>query len=211
MKLGLMAKALDDIGPRVNLQSRVVLNLVIIEENIVHPSVLPAVVKNLKDGMQSFAITLFYVTNVILLVKLIINYMLIYICYRYHIPRSFLNADDNTLILFEELGGNPTEISFHTVSTGTICASLPEGKILELACSRGHTISEVEIASYGDAGGVCGSFGIGTCHSKTAISALQKACVGKPSCSLEISDAVLGKTDCDAKITKNLLVQAHCH
>lgn len=143
--------------------------------------------------------------------KLIINYIHNYICYRYHIPRSFLKADKNTLVLFEELGGNPTGISFHTVSTGTICASVPEGKILELSCSKGHTISEVEIANYGDAEGDCGSFGMGTCHSKTAISAIQEACVGKPSCSLEISDAVLGKSDCDASITKNLLVQAHCY
>ncbi|KAJ1385189.1 Glycoside hydrolase, family 35 [Sesbania bispinosa] len=29
----------------------------------------------------------------------------------YHVPRSFLNNDTNTLILFEEMGGNPSNVS----------------------------------------------------------------------------------------------------
>ncbi|KAH9752853.1 Beta-galactosidase 7 [Citrus sinensis] len=33
----------------------------------------------------------------------------------YHVPRSFLNDGTNTLILFEEMGGNPSHVSFQTV------------------------------------------------------------------------------------------------
>ncbi|KAK7251323.1 hypothetical protein RIF29_34404 [Crotalaria pallida] len=40
----------------------------------------------------------------------------------YHVPRSYLNNEKNTLVLFEEIGGNPTNVSFQTITTGTICA-----------------------------------------------------------------------------------------
>lgn len=115
------------------------------------------------------------------------------------------------MLLFEELGGNPLNISFHTVISGTICASVPEGKTLELSCSRGHAISEVKFASYGDAAGVCGSFGLGTCHSRTSLSAVQEACIGKSSCSLEVSNTNLGQSDCISGVAKNLVVEALCH
>ncbi|KAL5708145.1 hypothetical protein ACHQM5_018972 [Ranunculus cassubicifolius] len=37
----------------------------------------------------------------------------------YHVPRSFLDDDgENTLVLFEELGGDPTAVNFQTVTVG---------------------------------------------------------------------------------------------
>lgn len=39
---------------------------------------------------------------------------------RYHVPRSFLNDGTNTLILFEEMGGNPSHVSFQTVAAAAV-------------------------------------------------------------------------------------------
>lgn len=39
---------------------------------------------------------------------------------RYHVPRSFLNDGTNTLILFEEMGGNPSHVSFQTVVAAAV-------------------------------------------------------------------------------------------
>ncbi|KAJ1407400.1 Glycoside hydrolase, family 35 [Sesbania bispinosa] len=41
----------------------------------------------------------------------------------YHVPRLFLNNDTNTLILFEEMGGNPSNVSVQTITIGSICAT----------------------------------------------------------------------------------------
>ncbi|KAH9686911.1 Beta-galactosidase 7 [Citrus sinensis] len=38
----------------------------------------------------------------------------------YHVPRSFLNDGTNTLILFEEMGGNPSHVSFQTVVAAAV-------------------------------------------------------------------------------------------
>ncbi|KAL7195731.1 hypothetical protein ACSBR1_035879 [Camellia fascicularis] len=58
----------------------------------------------------------------------------------YHVPRSFLQDDDNLLVLFEEFGGNPTNLKIQTVTIGTICANAFEGNKLELSCQRSNYI-----------------------------------------------------------------------
>ncbi|KAJ1413010.1 Galactose-binding-like domain superfamily [Sesbania bispinosa] len=68
----------------------------------------------------------------------------------YHVPRSFLNNDTNTLILFEEVGGNPSNVSVQTITVGSICATADYGNTLEVNCQGGKTISEIQFASYGD-------------------------------------------------------------
>ncbi|XP_077234649.1 beta-galactosidase 15-like [Tasmannia lanceolata] len=127
----------------------------------------------------------------------------------YHVPRSFLRSGINTLILFEEVGGNPTQVTFQTVTVGTACANVYEGSALELSCQGGRTISQIQFASYGNPQGTCGSFQKGTCEANTAFSAVQKACVGKTSCSINVSEDVLGSSGC-GNITKRLAVQATC-
>ncbi|KAJ1407398.1 Galactose-binding-like domain superfamily [Sesbania bispinosa] len=76
----------------------------------------------------------------------------------YHVPRSFLNNDTNTLILFEEMGGNPSNVSVQTITVGSICATANYGSTLEVNFQGGKTISEIQFASYGDPQGKCGSF-----------------------------------------------------
>ncbi|KAI3864613.1 hypothetical protein MKW92_028039, partial [Papaver armeniacum] len=36
----------------------------------------------------------------------------------YHVSKSFLHVDSNTLILFEEVGGNPSKVNFQTIEVG---------------------------------------------------------------------------------------------
>lgn len=48
---------------------------------------------------------------------LVMVFVLILCGHRYHVPRSFLKDSGNVLVLFEEEGGNPLDISLNTVST----------------------------------------------------------------------------------------------
>ncbi|KAK1309283.1 Beta-galactosidase 15 [Acorus calamus] len=93
---------------------------------------------------------------------------------RYHVPRSFLNDETNTLVLFEEFGGDPLQVWFETVMVGTICADLEEGNTMTLACQAGHTISSVTFASYGDAQGSCGNFTTGSCEASGVFDLVQQ-------------------------------------
>ncbi|KAK7273883.1 hypothetical protein RIF29_14947 [Crotalaria pallida] len=128
----------------------------------------------------------------------------------YRIPRSFLNDDDqNTLVLFEELGGNPYDIKFATVTIEKACANAYEGNVLELACHENQVISEIKFASFGVPVGKCGSFKKGQCESSDALSFIKTQCVGKQSCSIEVSEKVLGPTGCRVPQLR-LAVDATC-
>lgn len=93
---------------------------------------------------------------------------------RYHVPRSFLQEGDNTLVLFEEFGGNPSPVNFQTTVVGTVCGNAYEKNTLKLSC-QGRSISAIKFASFGAPEGSCGSFKKGVCEgSKDAVSMLEK-------------------------------------
>lgn len=110
---------------------------------------------------------------------------------RYHVPRSFLRDEGNTLVLFEEFGGDPSGVGVETVVTGQICANADEGTTLELSCqqerfvyghvkyhSLGRVISDVKFASFGDPTGACGVFETpfkkGSCESPNTLSFIKQ-------------------------------------
>ncbi|KAF7801334.1 beta-galactosidase 15-like [Senna tora] len=125
----------------------------------------------------------------------------------YHVPRSFLRDDGNTLVLFEEIGGNPFYVNFQTVNVGSICGNAYENNTLELSC-HGTSISAIKFASFGNPQGLCGAFSKGTCESiNNALSVLQKACVRKETCSIDVSEKTFGSTSC-GDIAKRLAVEA---
>ncbi|CAA7053682.1 unnamed protein product [Microthlaspi erraticum] len=128
----------------------------------------------------------------------------------YHVPRSFLNSDgDNTLVLFEEIGGNPSFVNFQTVRVGSVCANVDEKNVLELSCN-GKPISAIKFASFGNPGGKCGSFEKGTCEaSKDAADILTDECVGKEKCSIDVSEDKFGAPECGGA-TRRLAVEAIC-
>ncbi|WRX32736.1 D-galactoside/L-rhamnose binding SUEL lectin domain - like 10 [Theobroma cacao] len=102
----------------------------------------------------------------------------------YHVPRSFIK---------DEFGGNPSGVQFQTVEIGTACINAHEGKKVELSC-HDRPISRINVASFGDPQGVCGAFKKSECESE-----VDAECVGKESCSFEISEDKFGKAYCAVK------------
>ncbi|XP_058180957.1 beta-galactosidase 9 isoform X2 [Rhododendron vialii] len=151
----------------------------------------------------------------------------------YHVPRSWLQTSHNLLVLFEETGGNPLEISIKSHSTKVICAQVSEShfpplrawshpdfvnrKVLvsemiaemHLQCDDGHKISSIQFASYGTPKGSCQKFSIGNCHSPNSLSVVSQACEGRNSCSVGISNAMFGDDPCHGTV-KTLAVEARC-
>ncbi|KAK7272131.1 hypothetical protein RJT34_28551 [Clitoria ternatea] len=146
----------------------------------------------------------------------------------YHVPRSWLKPSGNTLVLFEERGGDPTKISFATKQIGSLCAHVSEshpppvdmwnsntesgqkiGPVLSLKCPHhNQVISSIKFASYGTPLGTCGNFYHGRCSSNKAMAIVQKACIGSSSCSLGVSTDTFGEP-CRG-VAKSLAVEATC-
>uniref|UniRef100_A0A6N2MV05 SUEL-type lectin domain-containing protein n=1 Tax=Salix viminalis TaxID=40686 RepID=A0A6N2MV05_SALVM len=78
-------------------------------------------------------------------------------------------------------------------ATETICGNAYEGTTLELSCNGGRrTISDIQFASFGDPqGSTCGSFQRGSVEASSSLSAVEKACLGKESCSINVSKTTL--------------------
>lgn len=127
----------------------------------------------------------------------------------YHIPRSFLSGDNNTLVLFEEIGGNPQQVSVQTITIGTICGNANEGSTLELSCQGGHIISEIQFASYGNPEGKCGSFKQGSWDVTNTALLVEKTCIGMENCSIDVSAKSFGLGDA-TNMSARLAVQALC-
>lgn len=146
----------------------------------------------------------------------------------YHVPREWMQPSGNILVLFEEEGGDPTQISFATKATASLCAQISEthpapieywtsnqedwrrmGPAVQLECpSPNQVITSIKFASFGTPRGTCGSFREGRCSSKKALSLVQKACVGSRSCSLQVGTQAFG--DPCLNVTKTLAVEASC-
>lgn len=113
---------------------------------------------------------------------------------RYHVPRSWLKPTQNLLVLFEELGGDASKISFMKRSVTTVCAEVSEHHPniknwhiesqerpeemskpkVHLHCASGQSISAIKFASFGTPSGTCGNFQKGTCHAPTSQAVLEK-------------------------------------
>ncbi|XVF88928.1 hypothetical protein PTKIN_Ptkin19aG0090300 [Pterospermum kingtungense] len=125
----------------------------------------------------------------------------------YHVPRSFLKDGENTLVLFEEFGGNPSSVQVQTVEIGSACVNAYEGKEVELSCHN-RPISEIKFASFGNPQGQCGTFKKSDCESQVDVAKiLEKECVGKESCSFEVSEEKFGRANCEFK---RLAVEVKC-
>lgn len=115
----------------------------------------------------------------------------------YHVPRSWIQPRDNILVLFEEMGGNPTQISFVTREVGSVCAQVSEthpvpielltldeearkqaGPSLSLSCPfPDQVIGEIKFASFGTPHGTCGGFSHGQCSTMNALSIVEEVIV----------------------------------
>ncbi|KAJ4966201.1 hypothetical protein NE237_018050 [Protea cynaroides] len=152
----------------------------------------------------------------------------------YHIPRAFVKSTDNLLVVFEEMGGNPEEITILTVHRDTVCSyvteyHLPHVKSWEqqnmvqasvddrkpqatLKCPSHKVIAEVEFASFGDPIGACGNFNTGSCQSFDTKDIVTEICLGKTTCNIPVDWKKLTKKNeepCPG-IVKTLAVQVWC-
>ncbi|XP_038893262.1 beta-galactosidase 7-like [Benincasa hispida] len=127
----------------------------------------------------------------------------------YHVPRSFLSNDTNTLILFEEIGGNPQQVSIQTIALRTICGNANEGSTLEVSCQGSDIISGIQFASYGDPKGQCSSFMKGSLDVGNVSTLVKKACIGMKNCSIEVNTKSFG-SDNITNSSPRLAVQAIC-
>jgi len=135
----------------------------------------------------------------------------------YHVPRSWLHPTKNVLVLLEEVGGDPSGISFGTRYVDTVCAhvsqahptvsslTLPE---LRLQCSSRQHISSISFASFGNPSGSCRNFIKGSCHAVNSASIVEKACLGKEKCSISVSEDLFGISCADN--LKSLAVEGVC-
>nr|XP_043632613.1 beta-galactosidase 3-like [Erigeron canadensis] len=147
----------------------------------------------------------------------------------YHVPRSWLKLTGNLLVLFEEIGGDPTRISLVKRSMTSVCADMFEyhpkkknwhynsyGKTqiirrpkVHLQCSPGFSITSIKFASFGTPLGTCGNFRQGTCHAPSSHDVLSKRCIGKEKCVVTISNNNFGQDPCPNTL-KRLTVEAFC-
>eukprot|EP00262_Sarcandra_glabra_P011562 TRINITY_DN2803_c0_g1_i1.p1 TRINITY_DN2803_c0_g1~~TRINITY_DN2803_c0_g1_i1.p1 ORF type:complete len:668 (-),score=103.04 TRINITY_DN2803_c0_g1_i1:189-2144(-) len=146
----------------------------------------------------------------------------------YHVPRSWIRSSGNVLVLFEEMGGDPTEISFAKRQTTSLCSRVSESHpppvdtwgsnlqtgrksrpVLYLECPyTNQLISSINFASFGTSHGTCGSFSHGSCNSTKALAVVKEACMGLKSCSIGVSAETFG--DPCRGVIKNLAVEAVC-
>ncbi|KAI3863190.1 hypothetical protein MKW92_044757 [Papaver armeniacum] len=149
--------------------------------------------------------------------------------FRYHVPRSWLNPTGNLMVIFEELGGNPSGITLDKTAVQTVCADIYEaqpslasylalanGKSIvplkpkaHLWCTPGSKVSSIKFASFGTPEGVCGSFREGSCHAHKSYDAFQKKCIGQQSCAVTVSPEIFGGDPCPGT-RKKLSVEAIC-
>ncbi|KAI5070604.1 hypothetical protein GOP47_0014947 [Adiantum capillus-veneris] len=143
----------------------------------------------------------------------------------YHVPLAWIKPTGNLLVLLEEMGGDPMGITLVTRSLATICSSISEDypapldswqanstlKLpeLKLECDAGQQISSIVFASYGTPRGNCSKFRKGPCHAEITTKIVKQACVGRRTCTLQVTSSTFGNDPCPIQI-KALAVIASC-
>ncbi|MCL7035716.1 hypothetical protein MKW94_027035 [Papaver nudicaule] len=145
----------------------------------------------------------------------------------YHVPRSWLKPTGNLMVVFEELGGNPSGITLDRRIIQSVCSDIYEAQpslesYLALAngksplppkaylwCMAGKKISWIKFASFGTPLGVSGSFSEGSCHAHKSYDAFQQNCIGRQSCEVTVSLETFGGDPCPGS-RKKLSVEAIC-
>lgn len=90
------------------------------------------------------------------------------------------------MVVFEEMGGDPTGISLLERKVGSACADIYEGQPslanwhtaakpkAHLWCPPGQSISQIKFASFGTPQGKCGRYLEGSCHAHKSYDIFQK-------------------------------------
>ncbi|KAK7282252.1 hypothetical protein RIF29_10887 [Crotalaria pallida] len=149
---------------------------------------------------------------------------------RYHVPRSWFKPSGNVLVIFEEIGGDPTTITCMRRKVSGACALVGEDypsvglhsqgddtvennndtPLARLSCPDNTVISAVKFASFGNPSGTCGSFLKGDCHDPNSNIVVEKACLNKNECVIKLSEDNFKTNLCHPGLTRNLAVEAIC-
>lgn len=147
----------------------------------------------------------------------------------YHVPRSWFKPSGNVLVIFEETGGDPTQIKFSKRKASGVCSLVSEDHpsisvdswttsmkdaddkkaTAKLSCPSNTLISAIKFASFGNPSGACGSYTQGDCHDPNSASAVQKICLNRNDCSIELSKENFDLESCPGTI-RRLAVEAVC-
>ncbi|KAK1287358.1 Beta-galactosidase 3 [Acorus calamus] len=146
----------------------------------------------------------------------------------YHVPRSWFQPTGNVLVIFEEKGGDPTQISFSRRLVKGACSFIAEDypsprfdslnissnndqdkPILHLNCPEGTLISTIEFASYGNPIGACGSYQRGSCHHPESVSVVERACLNKKECIVSLTKENFDNDPCP-DVMKMFAVEVAC-
>ncbi|XP_022843486.1 beta-galactosidase 10 [Olea europaea var. sylvestris] len=147
----------------------------------------------------------------------------------YHVPRSWFKPSGNVLVIFEEIGGDPTSIQFSRRKISSVCSHISEDHpsfdfehfqkdgagdynnkaTVSLKCQKNTQISAVKFASFGNPVGTCGSYAQGECHDPSSISIVKKVCLNKTECALELTKDNFDMELCPGSV-KKLAVEVVC-
>eukprot|EP01121_Diplochlamys_sp_Union-15-3_P017235 TRINITY_DN6029_c0_g1_i6.p1 TRINITY_DN6029_c0_g1~~TRINITY_DN6029_c0_g1_i6.p1 ORF type:complete len:391 (+),score=72.88 TRINITY_DN6029_c0_g1_i6:424-1596(+) len=131
----------------------------------------------------------------------------------YHVPREWLNPTNNLIVIFEEIGGDPTSIKLVARNGGTVCGSQKEDwpnndSTLSVVCPPGTYVTSVDFASFGTPTGNCGNYQPGTCSARSSKPIVESYCLGNSKCIIPVTIDVFG--DPCPNETKSLAVQLTC-
>ncbi|GAB2267879.1 hypothetical protein Dimus_002855 [Dionaea muscipula] len=154
----------------------------------------------------------------------------------YHIPRSFLKAKDNFLVIFDEAGGFIESVEIRVADRDTICGFIGENypanvkswkrdkkEIMEITedpkpkvhlyCPDNKAIKAVEHAAFGGPWGTCGFYMNDNC-TMLVNKVVQELCMGRTSCKVPVDRKLLmrdQKVDpCPNLNPKHLAIQVKC-
>lgn len=147
----------------------------------------------------------------------------------YHVPRSWFKPSGNVLIVFEETGGDPSQVRFSIRKVSGACGHLSKDHsffdvenlqgseilndknraTLRLKCPTNSNISAVKFASFGNPTGTCGSYMQGNCHDPNSASLVEKVCLNQNECALVMSSANFNMQLCPSTV-KKLAVEVNC-
>lgn len=147
----------------------------------------------------------------------------------YHVPRSWFKPSGNVLVIFEETGGDPTQIRFSKRKASGICILVSEDHpsvstetwnterreaknakpTAKLSCPDSTHISSIKFASFGNPSGACGSYLKGACHDPNSASVVEKMCLNRSECAIALSEENFNLGTCPGTI-RRLAVEAVC-
>ncbi|XP_022750001.1 beta-galactosidase 3-like [Durio zibethinus] len=68
-----------------------------------------------------------------------------------------------------------------------LCGYAYEGSTLKLSCQAGRTIADIQFASFGGPRESSSSYKASSFEATNSLAAVEKACAGRPSCSIDVS------------------------